>query len=127
MSQKAVKVQVVADFLADHSVSGTSKFYDNLPNKIIEVNLINASSKEQVMQLFFYGAPRTNPKGNIIACVRIVLISPHTYVIPRAFSPTEPCSNNVSEYNALLIRMQLANKIGVRNLEAYGDSKLIVS
>ena len=51
----------------------------------------------------------------------IVLVSPQNYVIPRAFSLTEPCSNIVAEYNALLIGMQLADEIGVKNLEAYGD------
>jgi len=74
-----------------------------------------------VWQLFFDGVLRTNPEGNIIAGVGVVLISPHNYVIPRAFSLTEPCSNNVSEYNALLIGMQLAEEIGVKNFEAYGD------
>jgi len=59
--------------------------------------------------------------------VRVVFISPHNYVIPRAFSLTEPCSNNGSEYIALLIEMQLAQEIGVKNLEAYSDSKLIVN
>jgi len=49
------------------------------------------------------------------------------YAIPRAFSLAKPCSNNVAEYNALLIRMQIADEIGVKNLEAYGDSKLIVN
>ena len=46
---------------------------------------------------------------------------------PRAFSLTEPCSNNVAEYNALLIRMQITDEIGVKNFEAHGDSKLIVN
>ena len=40
---------------------------------------------------------------------------------------TEPCSNNVTKYNALLIGLQLAHEMGVRYLEAYGDSKLIVN
>ena len=40
---------------------------------------------------------------------------------------TEPCSNNVAEYNALLIGLQLTHEIGVCCLEAYGDSKLIVN
>ena len=57
----------------------------------------------------------------------MVLVSPQNYVIPRAFSLTEPCSTNVAEYNALLIAMQIANEIGVKSLEAYGDSKLIVN
>ena len=48
-------------------------------------------------------------------------------MIPHAFSLTEPCSNNIAEYNAFLIRVQLAEEIGVKNLEAYGDSKLIVN
>jgi len=39
----------------------------------------------------------------------------------------EPCSNNVTEYNALLIGMQLAEEISVKHLEAYSDSKLIVN
>ena len=56
-----------------------------------------------------------------------MLISPQNYVIPRAFSLTEPCTNNVAEYNALLIGMQLAKEIGVKYLEAYGDSKLVVN
>jgi len=43
------------------------------------------------------------------------------------FSLTEPYSNNVTEYNALLIGLQLAHEIGVGYLEAYGDSKLIVN
>jgi len=33
----------VADFLADHPVSRTLKLYNDLPDKIAEVNLINAS------------------------------------------------------------------------------------
>ena len=57
----------------------------------------------------------------------VVHIFPHNYVISRAFLLTEPCSNNVSEYTALLIGMQLAAEIRVKNLEAYGDSKLIVN
>ena len=52
-SQKAIKGQAVADFLADHLVPGTSKFYDDLSDEIAEVNLINTSPEEQVWQLFF--------------------------------------------------------------------------
>ena len=52
-----------------------------------------------------------SPEGNIIAGVVEVLISPHNFVIPCAFLLTKPCSNNISEYNALLIGMQLAEEI----------------
>jgi len=67
------------------------------------------------------------PRRNIIAGVRVVLVSPQSYIIPRAFSLTESYSNTVAEYNALLIGMQIADEISVKNLEAYGDSKIIVN
>ena len=33
----------------------------------------------------------------------------------------------MAEYNALLVGLQLAHEMGVRYLEAYGDSKLIIN
>jgi len=59
--------------------------------------------------------------------VGVVFISPQNHVLPRVFSLAEPCSNNVAEYNALLIGFQLAHEMGVRYLEAYGESKLIIN
>src|SRR4051812_8761435 len=77
--------------------------------------------------MYFDGASQTNPRGGQVARVGIVLISPQNHVIPLAFSLTEPCTNNVAEYNALLIGLQLAHQLGVRNLQAYSDSELIVN
>ena len=77
--------------------------------------------------MFFDGASRMGPKGKIIARVGVVFISPHNHVISRAFSLIEPCFNNVTEYNTLLISLQLAKQMRVQDLEAYGDSKLIVN
>ena len=57
----------------------------------------------------------------------MVLISPHNYVISRAFLLTELYFNNVAEYNTLLIGMQLDEEIGVKYLKVYGDLKLIVN
>ena len=81
-----IKGQAMADFLTDHLVSGNSKLYDDPPDEIAKVNTINASSEELMWQLFFDGASRTNPKGNIVSSVGVVLISPHNYVVLHAFS-----------------------------------------
>ena len=105
MPQKAIKGQAVADFLIDCPVLGTSKLYDDLLDEIAEVNLINVSSEEQVWQLFFDGESRTSPEGNIVTSVGVIFIFSHNYMMPHAFSLTEPCCNNISEYNALLIGM----------------------
>jgi len=57
----------------------------------------------------------------------VEFVSPKNHVLSRTFSLTESYSNNVAEYNALLIGPQLAQHMGVQNLEAYGDSKLIIN
>ena len=75
------------------------------PDKITEVCTTHAFAEEQVWLLFFDGMSRTGPRRNIIVGVGVVLVSPHNYVIPSAFPLTELCSNNVVEYNALLIGM----------------------
>jgi len=57
--------------------------------------------------MFFDGASRTGSTGKIIARVGVVFVSPENHVLPRAFSLTEPWSNNLAEYNAWLIGLQL--------------------
>jgi len=84
-------------------------------------------SEDEVWHMFFDGVSRTGPKGKAIAGVGVVFITSQNHILPRVFSLTELCSNNVAEYNALLIGLQLAHEMGVRYLEAYGDSKLIVN
>ena len=44
LPQKAIKGQAMSDFLADHPVSETLKLYDDLPDEIAEINLINAEN-----------------------------------------------------------------------------------
>jgi len=85
------------------------------------------SFEGQVWKLFFDGTSRMGLGGNIVAGVGVVLVSPQNYVIPYTFFLTELCFNNVAEYNALLIRMQLIEDIEAKHLEAFGNSKLIVN
>jgi len=122
--QKTVKGQALADFLVAHPAPESSKLHENIPDEVFESNI---TSEDEVWQMFFDGASRIGAKGKIIAGVGVVFISPQNHVLPRAFSLTEPCSNNVTEYNALLIGLQLAHEMGVRYFEAYVDSKLIIN
>ena len=82
----------MADFLAEHPDPRATKFYKDLPDEVAEVCMTQTSFKGQVWQLFFDGASRMDPRGNVIAGVGVVLVFPQNYVIPRAFSLTEPCS-----------------------------------
>ncbi|XP_020266249.1 uncharacterized protein LOC109841714 [Asparagus officinalis] len=76
--------------------------------------------------MFFDGASRIGTSRSIVAGVGVVLTSPHNHVLPRSFSLIEPCTNNVDEYNTLLIGLELERELEIKHLEAYGDSQLIV-
>jgi len=75
LPQKVVKGQAVADFLAEHPDQRTIKLYEDFSDEVAEVCLTQTSFEGQVWQLFFDGASRTGPRGNIVAGVRIVLVS----------------------------------------------------
>ena len=103
--QKAVNGQAPTDFLVAHTVSETSKLHTDISDEVIEANM---TSEDDVWQMFFDSASRTGPIGKIIARVGVVFVSPEKHVLPCAFSWTEPCSNNVAEYNTLFMGLQLA-------------------
>ncbi|XP_020259051.1 uncharacterized protein LOC109835487 [Asparagus officinalis] len=123
MSQKLVKGQAICDLMASHLLGAKTDIFEDLPDEPPEVN---TTSSPEVWQMFFDSASRVGTSGSIVAGVGVVLTSPHNHVLPRAFSLTEPCTNNVVEYNALLIGLELARELGIRHLEAYGESQLIV-
>ncbi|XP_020245171.1 uncharacterized protein LOC109823297 [Asparagus officinalis] len=95
-----------------------------MPDETYEANVV---SKEQVWQQYFDGASRTSPTGRVIAGVGVVFISSQNHVLSRIVSLTESCSNNVAKYNALLVGLDIAKQLGVKHLEAYGNSQLIVN
>lgn len=108
-----------SDFLAEQPVLKSFKRYEDIPDEMIEVNM---TCKGPVWLLFFNRVARKT-----FARVGVILITPHNHVIPPRYSLTQPFSNNVSEYNALLMGMQIAWQLEIHHLEAYWDSKLMVN
>src|SRR5256886_10191408 len=125
LPQKSTKGQAIADLLAENPRSKSATLFEEQPDETAEVH--SSQANPTVWQMYFDGASQTISRAGLVAGVGVVSISPQNHVIPRAFSLTEPCTNNVAEYNALLIGLQLAHRLGVRKLQAYGDSELIVN
>ncbi|XP_020249321.1 uncharacterized protein LOC109826716 [Asparagus officinalis] len=123
MPQKSVKGQAICDLMASHQLGAKTDLFEDLPDESPEANV---TSSPEVWQMFFNGASHVGMSGSIIVGVGVVLTSPHGHVLPRAFSLTEPCTNNVAEYNELIIGLELAKELGIKHLEAYGDYQLIV-
>jgi ribonuclease HI/transposase InsO family protein len=103
--RKAIKSQVLADFLAEW----------------VDTQLPTAPIQAELWTMYFDGSLMKTRAG-----AGLLFISPlrkHVrYVIRLHF----PASNNVVEYEALVNGLRIAVELGVRRLDARGDSQLII-
>jgi ribonuclease HI len=103
--RKAIKSEVLADFLAEW----------------VDTQLPTAPIQAELWTMYFDGSLMKSGAG-----ARLLFISSlgkHVrYVIRLHF----PASNNVAEYEALVNGLRIAVELGVRRLDARGDSQLVI-
>jgi ribonuclease HI len=103
--RKAIKSQVLADFLAEWT----------------DTQLPTTPIQPELWTMYFDGSLMKTGAG-----ASLLFVSPlgkHLrYVIRLHFS----ASNNVAEYEALVNRLRIAVELGVRRLNARGDSQLVI-
>jgi ribonuclease HI len=103
--RKAIKSQVLADFLAEW----------------VDTQLPTAPIQAELWTMYFDGSLMKSGAG-----AGLLFISPlrkHVrYVLRLHFS----ASNNVAEYEALVNGLRIAVELGVRRLDARGDSQLVI-
>ena len=78
--------------------------------------------KGDLWAMFFDGAYCKDGAG-----AGIFLISPTGITYKFSFTLSFPCTNNIEEYEALLLGLRLAHKHGIKCLHVIGDSELVVS
>ena len=116
VSQKAIKGQALADFLADHPIPDEWKFSEDLPDE--DVLFIEMS---EPWKMFFDGAARQDGVG-----AGVIFITPEGEVLPFSFSLTECCSTNMAEYQALILGLEMAVNIKMSRFKVFGDSQLVI-
>jgi ribonuclease HI len=103
--RKAIKSQALADFLAEW----------------VDTQLSAAPIQAELWTMYFDGSLMKTGAG-----AGLLFISPFgkhvRYVIRLHF----PASNNVAEYEALVNGLRIAVELGVRCLDARGDSQLVI-
>ncbi|CAM8988114.1 unnamed protein product [Rhodiola kirilowii] len=115
--QRATKGQAIADFFADHPVPAEWEFSINLPGEdIFYIDVLPP------WQMFFDGAARRDGAG-----AGVVFVSPENHLLPFSFTLTQLCSNNMAEYQALLLGLQMARQISIDKMDIYGDSQLVIN
>ena len=110
VTQKLVKESIVADHLASLPVFDDRPIDDDFPDKqFVSVTSIAG------WRLYFDGAANHSGFG-----IGILLISPHGDHIPRSvrltFSDHRQLTNNIVEYEACIIGLEIALDLGVRQL-----------
>jgi len=72
--------------------------------------------------MYFDGAARRDGAG-----AGVVFVSPEKHILPYSFVLTQLCSSNVAEYQALNLGLQMAIKMGIKDLNIYSDSQLVIN
>ena len=76
---------------------------------------------EEKWKMYFDGA--TNRRG---CGIGILLISPEESHNPLAIKLNFLATNNIAEYEACILELEVAHKLGIEDLEVYSDSTLII-
>ncbi|XP_075101670.1 uncharacterized protein LOC142177105 [Nicotiana tabacum] len=119
---KAIKRQALADHLTENPVDGDYKpLTTYCPDEGLLLAGENIAESYPIWRMFFDGA--TNFKG-----VRIwaVLISESGQHYPTSTKIRFPCTNNIVEYEACILRIKMAVDMNVKELLVIGDSDLLI-
>nr|XP_027122221.1 uncharacterized protein LOC113739181 [Coffea arabica] len=115
--QKAVKGQVLADFLADHPIPVEWELSDDLPDEDVLLIEIRPPWK-----MYFDGAAHRHGAG-----AGIVFMTLDGGILLYFFTLNQHCSNNVTEYQALILGLEIAVDMEPLELQIYGGSQLVVN
>ncbi|RVW29022.1 Ribonuclease HI [Vitis vinifera] len=106
--------------LASLPVSDARAIDDDFPDE--DVAAVTSLSG---WRMYFDGAANHSGYG-----IGVLLISPHGDHIPRsvrlAFSDRHPATNNIVEYEACILGLETALELGIRQMEVFGDSNLVL-
>ena len=116
VTQTSVKGRAIVDHLAHCSPEEAEEIQGNFSDEdIIEIEV-------ESWKMYFDGATNQNGSG-----IGVLLISPKGAHIPFFGRLNFPTTNNATEYKACIMGLQAALGLGVKELEVYGDSALIIS
>ena len=116
VTQKSVQGKAIADHLAHYSPEEAEEIQgDFLDEDIMGIQV-------ESWKMYFDGATNQNGSG-----IGVLLISPKGTHIPLSGRLNFPATNNATEYEACIMGLQAALGLGVRELEVYRDSALIIS
>ena len=118
VDRKAIKGQVIADQLAEAPIQDHQPIISDFADE----SIMTLQPVIEIWQLYFDGSCTNHGAG-----AGIVLITPDHDTIPKSFRLNFQCTNNIAEYEALVIGLKIAIQWRIKNLKVFGDSQLVIS
>ncbi|GLJ48088.1 hypothetical protein SUGI_1015310 [Cryptomeria japonica] len=114
--RRAIKGQAIADQLAEAPLHEKQ----TMEIEFTDRDVLSISTTQWT--LYFDGSYTQHGLG-----AGILFITPKGHTIPRSYRLMFPCTNNVAEYEALVIGVKMAVEWKIIELMVYGDSQLVVN
>ncbi|WRX28546.1 Reverse transcriptase domain - like 10 [Theobroma cacao] len=115
---------VIADFLTDRANEDNESISFDFPDEdLMAVLHIEKEGPNELnpWKMYFDGASNVLGHG-----IRAVLISPNEKYYPATARLNFNCTNNIAEYEALVMGLQAAIEMKVSTIDVYGDSTLVI-
>ena len=111
-----MKARAIADYLAHYSLKKAEEIQEDFSDEdIMGIDVVS-------WKMYFDEATNQNGSG-----IEVLLISPKGTHIPFSRKVNFPATNNAIEYEICIMGLRAALGLGVKELEVYGDSALIIS
>jgi len=121
ISQKAIKGSAIADFLASRAADDYEPLNFEFPDEDLMYISEEEGASNQSWRMYFDGA--SNALGHGIGAI---LISPDGNYYPFTARLNFDCTNNIAEYEACVMGLQAAIERGIKSLQVFGDSALVI-
>ncbi|WKA12626.1 hypothetical protein VitviT2T_029993 [Vitis vinifera] len=120
VTQNSIRGSIVVDHLASLPISDGRAIDDDFPNE--DVATVTSLSG---WRMYFDGAAK-----HFGYRIGILLISPRGDHILRyvhlVFSDRHPATNNIVEYEACILGLEMALELRIRQMEVFGDSNMVL-
>ena len=117
VSQKSVKGQALADFLAHHP----STEFEGAEE--VDIGLVYVDSMIKNYWTMYFDGSSTE----LSAGAGVIIETPEEHKFQFAFQLDFTCTNNLAEYEALVIGLEILQEMGARRVLVFGDSQLVIN
>jgi len=115
VARKTIKGSIVSNFCAENPIEGEDGKEDFPDDDILDIEL-------GAWKMYFDGVVNQYKNG-----IGVLLITPNGSHMPLAVKLNFEVTNNMAEYEACIAGMKALQELGVKEVEVFRDSTLVIA